>query len=124
MASSELQIDPGLHDAIDAYLSRGFFVSGLTARSARLVKPKRFNVSAAILWLLFFGAGLFFYLIYFASSRDEVVDVQLGADGRVRVERLGPTPGETALGVAVIVIGGILLVALLIGVFAIVRSAG
>ncbi len=120
MAGSELRIERGLHDAVDAYLSRGFFVSGLTARSARLVKPKRFNVSAAILWLLFFGAGLFLYLIYFAFSPDEVVDLHLGADGRVQAERSGPTPGETTLGVAVIVVGGVLLIALLIGVFALV----
>lgn len=85
---------------------------------ARLVKPKRFSVSAAILWLLFFGAGLFLYLVYFASSRDEVVDMLLGADGSVQVHCLGPTPGETALGVAVIVVGGLLILALVIGVLA------
>lgn len=120
MAASGLRIEPGLHEAVDGYLRRGFFVSGLTPTSARLVKPKRFNVSAAILWLLFFGAGLFDYLIYFAASRDEVVDMRLGADGSVQIQRLGPTPGETALGVAVIVVGGLLLLALVIAVFALV----
>lgn len=120
MAASGLQIEPRLHEAVDAYLSRGFFVSGLTPTSARLVKPKRFNVSAAILWLLFFGAGLFFYLIYFAASCDEVVDMRLCADGSVEAHRLGPTAGETAIGVAVIVVGGLLILALAIGLFALV----
>ena len=118
MVDTGLRIEPGLRGAVDGYLGRGYLVSGLTATTARLVKPRRFNVTAALLWLLFFGGGLVLYLIYFALSRDEVVDVRLGADGRIHARRRGPTPRQTAIGVAAVVIAGVLLVALVIGLLA------
>ena len=112
-----MRIDPDLRSAVDSYLRQGFLVAQLSSTSARVVKPKRFNVLAAVLWLLFFGGGLFIYLIYHASSRDEVVDIRATPGGRIQVQRQGPTPGETALGEGVIIAIAIVAIVLLAAVF-------
>ncbi|MCO5176141.1 MAG: hypothetical protein M9890_04090 [Thermomicrobiales bacterium] len=112
-----MRIDPDLRSAVDSYLRHGYFVAQLSPAAARVVKPKRFNVMAAVLWLLFFGGGLFIYLIYYATSRDEIVDIVVTPGGQVQVNRQGPTPGETALGVVVILIIAIVVIVLLAAVF-------
>lgn len=50
----------------------------------QLVKPKRFRLIWALLWLSVGGVGLLVYLLYFLAKRDSRVCLIVGENGRVR----------------------------------------
>jgi hypothetical protein len=64
--------------------ARGYRVQSHTGRMVQLVKPKRFGLIWALLWLLVGGVGLLVYLLYFLAKRDSRVCLIVGENGRVR----------------------------------------
>ena len=77
---------------IRRFAGQGFRVVSQTETSAQLVRPKTFNLILALLGLLFLVVGLFVYLLYYASKRDELLYLAVAEDGTVT--RSGIVPAE------------------------------
>ncbi len=73
-----------LEREINGYLSRGFQVQSQTETTAQLVKPKRFSLLWAVLWLFVFGVGLVLYLLYYLSKKDETIYLEVGGAGQIK----------------------------------------
>ena len=69
---------------ITKYIKRGFRVTARTDTTAQLIKPKKFSFLWAFLWLLCFGVGVFVYLIYYWSKRDETAYLEVTSYGKIR----------------------------------------
>ena len=60
-----------LQAKISEYVRDGYRVVSQTDFTAQLIKPKRFSLFWAIFWFLFFGVGVFIYLFYYWSKKDQ-----------------------------------------------------
>jgi Ca2+/Na+ antiporter len=76
-----------LEEELSEYSRDGFFVRHRADTTAQLVKPKKFSLLWALLWLLVFGIGIVVYLIYYAAKRDEGRYVEVDEYGAVRATR-------------------------------------
>lgn len=86
MATSQL-VSPEIRKAILQreivhYVGQGYLVVSQTEHSAQLKKTKTFSCLWAVLWFLFFGIGIVFYLIYFAAKRDSLIYIEVDPFGR------------------------------------------
>ena len=68
---------------VERYVIQGYRVTARTATTAQLIRPKTFNIVAAILWLLLLVVGLLIYLLIYAAQSDEAVYLSVDPDGRV-----------------------------------------
>jgi len=73
-----------LEREIGIYGKRGFHVVSRTDTTAQLMRPKQFSCLWATLWFLLFGVGLLIYVFYYMSKSDEVVNIFVDEDGRIR----------------------------------------
>lgn len=65
-------MDP-LEQEIQRYVGAGYRMVARGETSAQMVRPKNFNLTAAMLWLMVFGIGVLVYLAYYLSKADETV---------------------------------------------------
>lgn len=72
-----------LQREIASYLRKGFRVVSQTHTTAQLIKPKKFSLVWAFLWLLVWIFGVLIYLIYFAAKRDQQVYLEIDERGFV-----------------------------------------
>ena len=73
-----------LDKEIGRYVRHGFRLLSRTPTTAQLLKPKTFSRLWALLWFLCFGFGIFVYLIYYWSKRDQTLYLQVDPTGRIR----------------------------------------
>lgn len=92
---------------LDAEVARyarvGFRVAVRTPTTAQMVRPKRFSLGWALLWLLVVLIGFVIYLLYYLSKRDELVYLAVDERGLLRAEGdalpdIIPTGGTAAAG--------------------------
>ena len=80
---SEAERQAILDAEIQQYAALGYRVAARTATTAQLIRPKTFNVTAAILWALFLLVGLLIYLLIYTAAADDAVYLAVEPDGRV-----------------------------------------
>lgn len=69
---------------VAGYVRSGFIVQMRTETTAQLVKPKKFSLFWALLWLILgIGAGFIIYILWYASRRDESVYLEVDERGKV-----------------------------------------
>jgi len=64
-----------LQAQVDRLVARGFRIVYLTPTAAQLVRPKQFSFAWAALSFLLCGVGVLFYVFYFVSLPDDVVNL-------------------------------------------------
>lgn len=67
-----------------AWTNRGYRIIVRTPTTAQLLKPKHFSGLWATFWLLMFGVGLIFYVIYHLSKSEQAVYLIVDEDGLIR----------------------------------------
>ena len=72
---------------IKKYVRRDFRVISRTDTTTQLVKPKKFSFLWALFWLIMFGVGLIFYLIYYLAKKDEVIYIEVESSGEVTIAK-------------------------------------
>lgn len=72
-----------LQREISRYLRRGYRVLSQTSTTAQLIKPKKFSLFWALVWLMFWGVGILVYILYYMAKRDRQVYVEVDIDGNV-----------------------------------------
>jgi hypothetical protein len=78
-----------LEAVVAQYVSEGFTAVNLTANSARLVKPKKFNWWLALLGLEPKGDVTFIYLLYYVLfAKNRIVSLSVDEAGRVHAKKL------------------------------------
>lgn len=84
---SALAIDPEaiLQAEIERYVEKGYRVTSQTARSAQLVKPKKFSILWAMVWLLLAVLPFVIYLIYYAAKRDQHLYLTMDDQGKITI---------------------------------------
>ncbi len=91
---SEAERSAILECEIERYVMQGYRVTARTATTAQLVRPKTFNVVAAILWLLVLLVGLLVYLLIYAAQADEAIYLTVEPDGRIERRFSGGSGGR------------------------------
>ncbi len=78
-------IDPEaiLQAEINRYVKKGYRVTSQTARSAQLVKPKKFSIIWAMVWLLLVVLPFVIYLIYYTAKRDQQLYLTVDEQGKI-----------------------------------------
>lgn len=81
----EPPIDPEaiLQAEISRYVQNGYRVTSKTASSAQLVKPKKFSVTWAMVWLLLVVLPFVFYLIWYGIKRDQHLYLTVDEQGKI-----------------------------------------
>ena len=64
------------------YLRDGYRLETRTATTARLVRPKRFDVKLAVVGLLFLVVGLLVYLLIYATMPEPKILLSVDESGR------------------------------------------
>ncbi len=77
-----------LQREIARWTRRGFIVESQTDTTAQMRRPKKFSFLTALLGLLFLVVGLFIYLFWYMSKRDQVIFITVDEQGNVDVEGL------------------------------------
>ena len=72
-----------LEAVIRKYAARGYVVRYKDATSAQMVRPKKFSFLWALVWFLALGIGLVVYLLYYASKRDDLLNLWVDEKGMV-----------------------------------------
>lgn len=80
--SSRPPTNAPLQDHIDWYQSRGLHLDSQTETTAKLSEPKQFAWGWAFFWFIFFGVGVFVYLIYYMLKSGKAVHLTV-VDGLV-----------------------------------------
>lgn len=75
-----------LQAEIDRYVQMGYRLTSQTARSAQLVKPKKFNIMWAIIWFVLAIVPLLIYLLYYAFKWDHQVYLIVDEEGHITRE--------------------------------------
>ncbi|MGA2821658.1 MAG: hypothetical protein ABSF61_13540 [Anaerolineales bacterium] len=86
MSVQELSIERRrdiLQKEIGRYIRKGFRVVSQTDTSAQLVKPKRFSLLWAIIWLILAVLPFILYLLWYWSRKDQVVYLTVDTQGRI-----------------------------------------
>ena len=86
MSVQELSIERRrdiLQKEIGRYIRKGFRVVSQTDTSAQLVKPKRFSLLWAIIWLILAVLPFILYLLWYLSRKDQVVYLTVDTQGRI-----------------------------------------
>lgn len=86
---SDRQRSDILQTNIGQYTVQGWRVSSQTPFTAQLTKSKTFSFLAAILWFLFFGIGILYYLFYYAAKRDDQLYMVVNSHGQVEKTQTG-----------------------------------
>lgn len=73
-------------------VGHGYHVTSQTEKTVQLVRPKRFSIGAALLWLFVFGFGIILYFIYYLSKSDEAIYLDL--ETQPSVEELAKLPRQ------------------------------
>jgi hypothetical protein len=68
---------------VTRYVRRGFRVQSRTDTTAQLVKPKKFSLFWAGIWLLCAVFPFIVYLLWYAAKRDTQVYLQVDEQGKV-----------------------------------------
>ena len=84
-----------LERKIAEYINKGFRLQSRSDTTAQLIKPKKFSFLLAALGLLFWGLGLILYLLYFWSRKDQVVFLQVDAQGKIHDSSIGSNAAAT-----------------------------
>jgi hypothetical protein len=95
---------------IEELQQEGYRLTASYCDTVQMVKPKRFSVLWAALWLLFFGVGIMFYAIYFVAKRDDTAYLE-ERDGYVRgyVEYTRVRTGRLLIGVGLSIVGFVMM---------------
>lgn len=72
-----------LQHEINSYVKKGFRVISQTDTTAQLVKPKKFSLLWAIIWLLVLIIGLLVYIFYYMAKKDEQIYIEVTPTGKV-----------------------------------------
>lgn len=72
-----------LEAEVQRFVAQGYRVAARSPTTAQLVRPKTFNVVAAVLWLLVLLVGLLIYLLVYAAQSDDAVYLTVGPDGEI-----------------------------------------
>lgn len=72
-----------LQAEINHYVQKGFRVVSQTARSAQLIKPKKFSVVWAVIWFVLMLLPFVLYLLYYAGKRDQQVYLTVDERGNI-----------------------------------------
>lgn len=72
-----------LDQQIAAYSRQGYRVQSRTETSVQLVRPKQFNLVAALLWFFCFGVGVLVYVAYYLSKSDDVLYFGITDEGEL-----------------------------------------
>lgn len=70
---------------IARYIREGYHIESRTKTSAQMCKPKKFSFFWAALWLLVFGVGLLFYLLWYAAKKNKYAFLRVDEKGNVKV---------------------------------------
>jgi ABC-type Fe3+ transport system permease subunit len=81
----EPKVDPEavLQAEISRYVLKGYRVTTKTARSAQLLKPKKFSVLWAMVWLLLVVLPFVLYLVWYGVKRDEHLYLTVDEEGKI-----------------------------------------
>ena len=69
---------------VTRFVRRGFRVQSRTDTTAQLVKPKKFSLGWAVIWLLCAVFPFVVYLLWYAAKKDEQVYLQVDERGKVK----------------------------------------
>ena len=90
-AAPSISSDAVLQDEIASRTNRGWVLASRIEGEAQMRRPKTFSFGWALFWALFLGVGVFVYLFWHWSKRDELIFIRV-VDGEASVsgERYNP----------------------------------
>ena len=72
-----------LQAEVARYVKKGYRVVSQAARTAQLVKPKKFSFWWAFFWMLWALIGFFVYLAWYMGKKDEQVYLSVADTGKI-----------------------------------------
>jgi len=66
-----------MESMVQSYIIQGYNVAHKTDSTVTLVKPKQFNWIIAVAGFMFLFIGLFIYLGYYMTKKDEVITINV-----------------------------------------------
>jgi len=96
---SETERSAILDAEVQKYVGLGYRLVSRTATTARLMKPRGFNLGCAAIGCVLLLVGLIAYLIYYASKQGSTVFLTVDERGQVQVRFTGERPpGQVVVG--------------------------
>jgi hypothetical protein len=72
-----------LQAEVGRYVKKGYRVTSQTAKTAQLVKPKKFSFWWALAWFVVLGVGLIVYILYYGAKKDGQMYLTVDEAGRI-----------------------------------------